>query len=154
MKKTLLICASIFAGCATTQTTASTGGMPARTGYCSISEPGWAAANRDFDRATTIESIAGLTEAANADRDRLHAGARDDVGARLDQLYRTYHTTAFVSQGVAELGTRLRQLDCAVQHGSVEFAKADQLYAQILAELAVEKSTLEPGPGTARSAAP
>src|SRR5690349_15387789 len=83
--------------------------------FCGINEPHWAAADRDYDRQSTLEAIAALTNAANTDREKVKAGAANDVGGTLDELYAKPASTAFIKQGVAELATRLRQLDCAVR---------------------------------------
>ena len=114
-------------------------------GYCAINEPRWPAASRDFDRATTIETIAALDAAARGDREKLKQGARGDVGANIDMLYQhDQRSSAFISNGVAELANRLRQLDCAVRANRVDSARAEQSYEQILAELAAERATLDP----------
>ena len=59
----------------------------------------------------------------------------------------------YISSDVMDLGLRLRQLDCAVRNG-MSAEHADKLYDQILGELAVERSILEPGVGAPRTAAP
>src|SRR4051812_26417763 len=110
--------------------------------FCGISEPRWVAADRDFDRQTTLEAISALTNAANADREKLKAGAANDVGGAIDELYARPASTAFISHGVAELATRLRQLDCAVRSGRLQPAQAETTYGKILAELDAEKRTL------------
>jgi hypothetical protein len=117
--------------------------------FCSISEPRWASASRDFDRHTTVEAIIALADAAKTDRGRLHAGNRNDVGGTLDDLYTHPASSAFISSGVAELATRLRQLDCAVRAGAVDFNRADQTYGKIIAELQAERSTIDPNAASA-----
>ena len=134
-----IVCVLLLAGCAETQSTA----RHQSGAFCSISNPRWPSASRDFDRQTTLEAIAALTDAAQADRDRLKAGAKSEVGGRLNALYeRGPSSSAFISAGVAELATRLRQLDCAVRADRLAPAQADTAYAQILRELAAERATL------------
>jgi hypothetical protein len=133
-------------GCATTSAAGGGGGG----GYCSIGEPAWASAARDFDRATTLEIIAGLRAAAESDRTRARTGQRAEVGAELDELARHHTTSAFISHGTAELATRLRQLDCAVRAGRVEPDRSGELYARILGELIGERAVFDPGGGGGR----
>src|SRR5262245_25265305 len=115
MKRTLLI-AMFLGGCA-----ASNGEVRTSSLTCGIAEQPWSAADRDFDRATTIEELHALKGAAQASRDKLKGGAKAEVGDQLDQLYRRQAPTAFVGKGVAELGNRLRQLDCAVRADKVAY---------------------------------
>jgi hypothetical protein len=136
--KTLVFVSLLCAACAGSRSEVASGG------YCSINEPRWAAANRDFDRALTLEVIAGLRDAATDDRNKLHAGARGDVGARIDELSRHLTSNAFVSTGVAALGVRLRQLDCAVRKNRMAFEVSEGLYEKIVAELEAERQTLDP----------
>ncbi len=152
MRRNLIAALLLAAGCAGSAKNEVAGG---NTRLCSIADPQWASAARDFDRRSTLEVIAGLNKAARADLEQLKAGQRNDVGAQLDELYRLAPPSAFVSGGVAELGVRLRQLDCAVRSNKVANESADKLYAQILAELRAEQSTLDPSGGAAnKSAAP
>jgi hypothetical protein len=93
-----------------------------------------------------MEAVAALRDAANGDRARVKGGTTNDVGEQIDQLYRQSNGGgAFVSHGVAELGTRLRQLDCAVRHGRVNGGDADARYAQLLADLQAEADVLDGG---------
>ncbi len=139
--KRVLFCILLVAGCAETQTTGTIHGGA----LCGISNPRWPSASRDFNRQITLEAIAGISEAAKADREKLKAGVRNEVGGAADELYaRQPSDSAFVSSGVAELATRLRQLDCAVRSNHVDPARADASYSNILAELAAERGTLEP----------
>jgi hypothetical protein len=141
MTKTMLF-ALLLAGCATTSSSTAPGG------YCSISDPRWPSAARDYDRRTTLDAIAVLTDAAKADRDRLKTGARSDVGNSINEIYqRGTSSSAFISSGVAELANRLRQLDCAVRANRLEYSRAEASYGQILTELQAERATLE-GSGT------
>jgi hypothetical protein len=147
--KRILFLALWLTGCA-----ASSGETKSGARYCSIAEPTWATADRDFDRATTIEELHALKDAAQADRDKLKAGVRNEVGDAVDQLYRKPAPTAFVGKGVGELGTRLRQLDCAVRADKLPYDAAVTRYDQILSELGAEQATLEPGVGNSRGTAP
>ena len=119
---------------------------------CGIAQQPWPAASRDFDRSRSVAVIGSLKQIAAADRDHLKMGQKSDVGDSLDNLYREGGSGGFVSSGVAELGNRLRQLDCAVRAGRMNAAEAAPLYDQILGELTAERSTLEPG--AARASAP
>lgn len=119
---------------------------------CGIADPQWRSAVSDFDRQATLALIAGLSDAARDGRARLHAGSGAKVGDQLDALDRQATPNGFVSEGVAELGRRLRQLECAVK-GGLAFDLADQRYAAILGELAAERATLDPAGGSTRSAA-
>jgi hypothetical protein len=123
---------------------------------CGIAPLGWPSASRDFDRYRTLTTIALLNDATRRDREQLHAGEKAHVGAVLDTALRQPESVGgpFVSQGVAELGIRLRQLDCAVRGDRLAFQLADRLYGQILAELGAEQTTLEPVAGAPRTAAP
>lgn len=155
MKRILLLAVVTAAGCATT----TSPGKEVRSGgslLCGISQPAWPSADRDFDRRTTLEVLAGLESAAHTDRSGLHAGTKAQVGEALDQMSaRPDSSRAFISSGAAELAVQLRQLDCAVKSGVISFATADQRYGQILADVAAERSTLEPGGGGgAQKAAP
>ena len=145
-----ILCATFFlgVGCAATGPGGST--TAANVGWCTIAEPAFAHAPRDFDRAATLEVIAGLRAAADADRVRLRTGAKNEVGSELDEFFRNHRSQAFISHGTGELGTRLRQLDCAVRAGRITTEKSEELYGQILAELASEQAVLDPGGGTTR----
>lgn len=110
---------------------------------CSVGDPAWPSAPRDWDRATTLDVLGTLSQATDDDRARLHAGHLDEVGALLDAA--PAPSRAFIAHDVAELGTRLRQLDCAVRARTLPFDVADRRYAQILGELRVERSVLAPG---------
>jgi hypothetical protein len=148
MKKTLLV-AMFLGGCA-----ASNGEVRSSALTCGIADQTWASADRDFDRNTTIEQLHALKGAAQTDRDKLKAGAKAEVGDALDQLYRKQAPSAFVGKGVAELGNRLRQLDCGVRADKIAYDVAVKRYEQILGELGAEQATLEPGAGTPRAATP
>jgi hypothetical protein len=150
MKKTLLAALLVAGGCAATSGEVRSSGALS----CGIAEQGWAAADRDFDRATTIEELHALKGVAQADRDKLKAGQKADVGSSLDELFRKPAPGAFVGKGVAELGQRLRQLDCAVRNDKLAYDLAQRRYDQILSELGAEQATLEPGAGTPRAATP
>lgn len=154
MKRIMMFAVLMAAGCASSQ---KPGAQVGGSGYCSIAEVKWPSAARDFDRRTTLEVLGALAEAAEADHAQLKAGARGEVGTKLDENIRRVANDGFVSRGVAELGVRLRQLDCAVKSGRVDSARASALYGQILAELQAERATLEPrggGTGAAAAAAP
>lgn len=140
----------LAAGCASPKPEARTGGSALT---CGIADPPWHSAVSDFDRRATLEVIAGLADAARDGRAQMHAGARANTGDKLSMLYQQTPSGGFISDGVAELGRRLRQLDCAVK-GGLAFDQADQRYAEILGELQAERATLEPGGGGPRSAAP
>jgi hypothetical protein len=147
MKRTAMLL-MFLGGCA------ATGGEVKTGGYCSIAESSWAGADRDFDRATTLEQLRALEGAASADRDKLKAGAKADVGDSLDHLFRQPAPQGFVGRGVAELGNRLRQLDCAVRADRVTYDLALDRYGRILGELGAERATLDPGAGTPRASSP
>ncbi len=142
MKRTLAL-ALLFAGCA-----GPVANHAAQGGYCSIAQPSWPAASRDYDRRVTLETIAALTEAARADRGQLKQGIHGEVGNAVDELYQHNIRREFISSGVAELANRLRQLDCAVRASRVDFAQADASYGRILGELAAERAALDPRSGT------
>src|SRR5262249_8353217 len=137
----IMLCGLLLAACAGAEKkeVASGGSL-----MCGITEPRWAAADRDFDRRTTLDAIVALTSAARTDLDKLKAGARGDVGGAIDELYNKPASTAFISHGVAELATRLRQLDCAVRAGKLQPAQAEATYGKILAELAAERRVIDP----------
>lgn len=135
----LLIAAS---GCASSKVVQRGDGAA----MCGVEDPRLQAAPRDFDRSSTISVIGSLTEMAAQDREQLKTGARSAIGARFDQLA-SQRPHAFIANDVAELATRLRQLDCSVRAG-MPTDTADQRYAQILAELKVEKNILDPSVGS------
>jgi hypothetical protein len=137
----IMLCGLLLAACAGSEKKDVASGGSA---LCGITEPRWPAADRDFDRHTTLEAIAALTSAATADLDKLKAGSRGDVGGAIDELYGRPASAAFISHGVAELATRLRQLDCAVRSGRLQPAQAEATYGKILAELAAERRTIDP----------
>jgi hypothetical protein len=140
----IMLCVLLLSACAGAEKKEVASGANA---MCGITEPRWPAADRDFDRRITLDTIAALTAAVTTDLDKLKAGAHTDVGSALDELYTKPASSAFISHGVAELATRLRQLDCAVRSGKLQSAQAEATYGKILAELAAEKRTLDPSAG-------
>ncbi len=152
MKRLLLLAG--FVGFGSTWGCAHTG-VEGGGGYCGIAEPEWHGAVRDYDRATTLETIAGLRQYANSDRVKSRTGARGDVGGELDELFRRPAPEAFIARGVTDLGVRLRQLDCGVRGGRVPVDQADALYAEILGQLGSEQAALDPsGVAAHRPSAP
>ena len=101
MRRNLIAALLLAAGCAGSAKNEVAGG---NTRLCSIADPQWASAARDFDRRSTLEVIAGLNKAARADLEQLKAGQRNDVGAQLDEL------TLRRDQLLIELLGRLLQL--------------------------------------------
>lgn len=151
MKRTLL-CALCLTACASTPSTGASG-IP-QSGWCSLSEPVWASAARDFNRAATLEVLAAIRTLVDTDRSLVKAGQKSDVGSQLDEIYKTMRPTGFVSDGVAQLGVRLRQLDCAVRAGKVEYQTAITRYDEIANLLGAEQATLEPGSAGPRAVSP
>jgi hypothetical protein len=151
MKRIACIALLLLPACAETP---NKGVASAGRSFCGISEPHWVSADRDFDRHTTVEALVALTGAAKTDRDKLHGGNRNDVGGAIDELYARPASSAFISSGVASLATRLRQLDCAVRAGVLDFERADQTYGQIMAELQAERNTLDPNAASASTPPP
>jgi hypothetical protein len=149
MKTSLLPAALLLLGaCAENPKPGAESGASA--GFCSMTEPSWNGAARDFDRGATLEVIGSLRQVAAADQHRAKVGARADVGVELDELLKRPAPSGFIARGVAQLGVRLRQLDCAVRAGRVNGERANALYAQILAELTGEQAALDPAGGGAR----
>jgi hypothetical protein len=121
-----------------------------------LPEPAWATAPQAFDRGLTLEVIAGLQKTVDAERAALKSGRPTTVGDALESYYLRSTEGAFISAGVGELATRLRQLDCGVRAGKIAGEVAQVRYAQIVAELAAEQRTLDPaiGGSQTRAAAP
>ena len=119
--------------------------------FCAIDEAPWPSAATAFDRRLTLEVIGGLRQSVEADMRALAEGRRNEIGDRLTAISHQPATSAFISTGVAELATRLRQLDCAVRAQRVAPELAQQRYGTILGELQVEQATLEPKGGAATS---
>jgi hypothetical protein len=101
----------------------------------------WAA--RDFDHDRSIALLARVESAARADRAALTDGATDArTGREVDALAGD-GSNAFVSHDVAELATRLRQLDCAVLAGNLrDPGRALARYDQILGEIGATRLAL------------
>jgi hypothetical protein len=135
----LIVTTALLSACAT----APRGG----SSYCVVGDVEWQSATSGFDRRLTLEKIAGLREAIEADTRAMHEGRRDNVGDRLTAIAHAPVTSSFVSDGVHELAIRLRQLDCAVRGNKLPFEVAIQRYNRILGELSVEQATLEPKGG-------
>jgi len=130
---------SSMVGCAAS-TSARNGGS-----FCAIDEAPWPSAPSAFDRRLTLEVIGGLRQSVEADMRALAEGRRNEIGDRLTAISHQPATSAFISNGVGELATRLRQLDCAVRPQRVSTEMAQKRYGSILGELQVEQATLEPG---------
>jgi hypothetical protein len=128
-----------LAGCATVQPS---------VGVCAIAVPEWPAARSDYDRASTLAVLGSLKRVVAADRSQLHAGQRDEVGARADELFRLAPSSSktLVSHGALELALRLRQLDCAVERGIVAAADAEHRYDTILLEVDAERLVMGEAP--------
>lgn len=154
MKTSLLAAASLalLGACAENPKVGSETAAGAR--FCSLADPSWNGAARDFDRGATLEVIGSLRQVAAADQHRAKVGARADVGVELDELLKRPAPSGFIARGVAQLGVRLRQLDCAVRAGRMAPERANELYAQIINELVGEQAALDPAGGGRVPAAP
>jgi hypothetical protein len=141
----MLLAVFSMVGCAAS-TSARNGG-----GFCTIDEAPWPSAPSAFDRRLTLEVIGGLRQSVEADIRALAEGRRNEIGDRLTAISHQPATSAFISVGVAELATRLRQLACAVRAQRVSPEIAQQRYGSILGELRIEQATLEPKGGASTS---
>ena len=112
-------------------------------GSCSIVETTWPAGQEDFDKNRTSELARQLAEIARADREALRADHATKVGARLIALDREAATSRFISQPVAGLAVRLRQLECAIERGTLRTPQViDKRYEQLLSDLESEQKVL------------
>jgi hypothetical protein len=110
---------------------------------CSIVETNWPAGQEDFDKPRTSELARQLAEIARADREALRADHNTKVGARLSALDHAAANGRFVSQPVAGLAVRLRQLECAVERGTLRTPELiDKRYEQLLSDLESEQKVL------------
>lgn len=143
MRPWMLLAVVSMVGCASSNSARNGGG------FCVIDEAPWPSAATAFDRRLTLEVIAGLRQSVESDLRALAEGRRNEIGDRLTAISHQPTTSAFISMGVAELATRLRQLDCAVRAQRVAPELAQQRYGSILGELQVEQAILEPKGGAA-----
>jgi len=98
----------------------------------------WAGDEYDYDRAATIDVLTAIETVV---RDEPANGA-DAVAAKLDALYRRPASTKFVSKWAVELATRLRQLACAEQLGTLPRDEADRRYVQIISDIEDERAVI------------
>lgn len=133
----ILIAALLVTGCAGCGSTNSQT-KPAPAWACGIQEPVWASWEDAFDRARTLELVARLRAAAESDRAQIKADPNAQPGTRLAEIVRqTTGDTTFVSNQAADLGLRLRQLECAVRRGTwrARPGTIDKIYAEIIGEM-------------------
>ncbi len=130
-----LIIGSTTAACATPNAAAPS----ARPRHeCSLAEVAWPNSDDDYDRAATIDALTAIETIV---RDEPARGA-DAVAAKLDALLRKPAGARFVSKWTVELATRLRQLACADQLGSLSREDVDRRYVQIIQDIEDERAVI------------
>ena len=112
---------------------------PQQSAQCSIPEVKWTAAETDFNKTLTADTLEKLNQIARADRDsfRVDPSGRS-LGDRLGQLNsQMTNNGPFVAHSAAEAATRLRQLECAIQRGTFNgrTADADHLYGNLIVDV-------------------
>lgn len=130
-----LILLLLAPGCAGSRT-AAPGALRPR--QCTIVDVSWAGSEEDYNRRATIDTLTAIETIV---RDEPANGA-DAVAAKLDALLRKPASTTFVSKWSVELATRLRQLACAAQLGSVSREDADRRYVQIIQDIEDERAVI------------
>jgi hypothetical protein len=111
---------------------------------CPLDSVDWPAAEKDFDRARTVELASRLEAAARADEEAYRTDpATRSLGAQLTAIGRDASRggSTFVSHDLAALALRLRQLDCALLGGALhgEPETASKRYESIIRELVEER---------------
>jgi hypothetical protein len=102
---------------------------------CTIEDVKWPAAQENYSKARTAETLDKLSLAVRADREAFRADPSGlKLGGTLGQLNTELQTGPFVANNALQAATRLRQLDCAVQRGFFNGRPADveHLYTDIL----------------------
>jgi hypothetical protein len=119
---------------------ASPPAAPSRAAHreCTIVDVRWAGGEDDYDRAATIDALTAIETIV---RDEPAKGA-DAVAARLDALLRKPASATFVSKWAVELATRLRQLACADQLGTLSRADVEHRYVQIISDIEDERAVI------------
>jgi hypothetical protein len=105
---------------------------------CSIAQLNWPAAQSDYNKERTTETLDKLTQVIRTDRESFRAdpsGAK--IGGGLNELNATMGQGPFIAHSAHQAATRLRQLECAIQRGTFNgrTADADHLYGEILTEV-------------------
>ena len=106
-----------------------------KASVCTIEDVKWPAAQENYSKARTAETLDKLSLAVRADREAFRADpSGQKLGGTLGQLNSELSTGPFVANNALQAATRLRQLDCAVQRGLFNGRPADveHLYTDIL----------------------
>ncbi len=140
MRIARLLPALLLAGCAATTPSAQV--VP--LGTCRIPNFSFPSAQRDFDRERSVRLLGEVEKTALADRQALSEGAAEArLGRGLEGFGADGGGSKFVAHDVAELATRLRQLDCAILAGGLKTpGEADRRYERLLAEIEAARHAL------------
>jgi hypothetical protein len=105
---------------------------------CSIAPLNWPAAQTDYSKARTAETLDKLTQVIRADRESFRADpSGTKLGSGLNEMSANMGQAPFIAHSAHQAATRLRQLECAIQRGTFNgrTADADHLYGEILTEV-------------------
>jgi hypothetical protein len=102
---------------------------------CTIQDVKWPAAQENYSKARTAETLDKLSLAVRADREAFRADPTGhNLGTSLLSLNAEMQSGPFVADNAHQAAIRLRQLDCAVQRGvfNGRATDAEHLYTDIL----------------------
>jgi hypothetical protein len=106
-----------------------------KAGACTIEDVKWPAAQENYSKARTAETLDKLVLAVRADREAFRTDpSGHNLGGSLAQLNGEMSTGPFVADNAHQAAIRLRQLDCAIQRGFFNGrpTDAEHLYTDIL----------------------